>query len=563
MDRKSWIGLILSITGLIAWEWFYLKNFAPGQDYSKSPSQATSAPSFSVPSSPRLPPSPLPIISETAMLRNSTADYWFTGFFGGISKIVVQKHLGDDRTPILLSSDSRLPIGALWVTPTTLMEGFAMTTDRATHSVTFTKASENGIQITKRFFLLPDKDRSNQYRIRLEVSFCNPTSSDIYWPSYWISVGNAAPIHSSDLPSYTQLSWSNGGRLTSINVDWFDGSKIPLLGIERRTPAKLYQRRVPSVKWASVSNQYFCTFLMVSDSSGDGVWASRIPLRGDSQSYGIEGRIELPGFRLASGKTRVQSFTIYSGPKELNRLQVMGDGQEGILQYGLFGFVSERLLWIMNWFYGVFGNYAWAIIALTLLIKLGLWPLQNRATRAMRQMSLLAPKVTELREKYKDDSQKTNEEMMKLYREYGVNPFGGCLPMLVQIPIFFGFYTMLGTSIELRNSSFLWIRDLSQPDTVLHLLGFPINLLPILMAGTMIWQMAISPKSGDVLQQKIFYFMPLIFLAFCYNYASGLALYWTTQNVFSIVQLYLTRNSPLPQLERKVAITRKKEHFGK
>jgi YidC/Oxa1 family membrane protein insertase len=151
--------------------------------------------------------------------------------------------------------------------------------------------------------------------------------------------------------------------------------------------------------------------------------------------------------------------------------------------------------------------------------------------------------------------------MMKLYREYGVNPFGGCLPMLIQIPIFFGFYTMLGTSIELRNSSFLWIHDLSQPDTVLHLLGFPINLLPILMAGTMVWQMAISPKSGDVLQQKIFYFMPLIFLAFCYNYASGLALYWTTQNAFSIIQLYLTRNNPLPQLERKVVTTRKKDKF--
>jgi len=564
MDRKSWVGLVLSITGLIAWEWYYLRNFAPGQDYSEKSPQITSTSSSSVSSPPHLPPSSAPIAFETAMLRNTIADYWFTGFLGGISKIVVQKHLGGNHMPISLNSDSKLPIGALWITPTTIMGGFAMSINRAARSVTFTKVSENGIQITKRFFLLPDKDWSNQYKIRLEITFYNPTSSNIRWPSYWISVGNSAPIHSSDLPSYTQFSWSNGSKLTSIDVDWFGGSKIPLLGVERRAPAEFYQHRVPSVKWASVSNQYFCTFLIMSGSSGgDGVWASRMPLQGNLESYGIKGGIELPGFRLAPGKAEVRSFFIYSGPKELNRLQVMGGGQDGILQYGLFRFVSEWLLWAMNWLYGVFGNYAWAIITLTLLIKLVLWPLQNKATRAMRQMSLLAPKVTELREKYKDDPKKTNEEMMKLYREYGVNPFSGCLPILIQIPVFFGFYSVLGTSIELRNSSFLWIRDLSQPDTVLHLLGFPINLLPVLMAATMVWQMAICPKSGDVLQQKIFYFMPLIFLAFCYNYASGLALYWTTQNVFSIIQLYLTRNTPLPQLEKKAWTLRKRGIFGR
>ena len=129
--------------------------------------------------------------------------------------------------------------------------------------------------------------------------------------------------------------------------------------------------------------------------------------------------------------------------------------------------------------------------------------------------------------------------------------------MLIQIPIFFGFYAMLGSAIELRNSSFLWVHDLSQPDTVFHLWGFPINVLPIVMAGTMIWQMVISPKSGDAMQQRIFYFMPVVFLVFCYNYASGLALYWTTQNLFSIVQLYLTRNKPLPTLEKKSVVAKR------
>jgi YidC/Oxa1 family membrane protein insertase len=149
---------------------------------------------------------------------------------------------------------------------------------------------------------------------------------------------------------------------------------------------------------------------------------------------------------------------------------------------------------------------------------------------------------------------------MKLYKDYGVNPFGGCLPMLVQIPIFFGFYNMLGKAVELRNSEFLWVKDLSLPDTVAYLpyIGIPVNILPLLMAVTMFWQMAISPKSGDPMQQRVFMFMPLIFVFFCYNYASALALYWAAQNLFSIVQLYITRNKATPSLQ-KVAVPVKKK----
>ncbi len=203
----------------------------------------------------------------------------------------------------------------------------------------------------------------------------------------------------------------------------------------------------------------------------------------------------------------------------------------------------------MNSLKGLLGNYAAAIIILTLLIKSALWPIQNKATNSMRRMQLLSPKMTELREKYKDNPTKMNEELMKLYKQYGVNPFGGCLPMLVQIPVFFGFYSMLGTAIELRNSHFLWIHDLSQPDTIAHFMNMPINLLPIIMAGTMLWQMSLSPKGGDPAQQRMMYLMPIVFLSFCYNFASALALYWTTQNIFSIVQLYATRNKPLPKLD--------------
>ena len=228
------------------------------------------------------------------------------------------------------------------------------------------------------------------------------------------------------------------------------------------------------------------------------------------------------------------------------------------MNFGMFRIVSETLLTSMNWLHGVLWNsYALAIIVLTLIIKSLLWPLQNASTKSMKKMQALQPRMKELQAKYKEDPTRMNQETMKLYKDYGVNPVSGCLPMFVQIPIFFGFYSMLGTSIELRNSTFLWVRDLSQPDTLFHFGTFPVNILPLCMAVTMLWHMTLTPKSGDQAQQRIMMFMPLIFIAFCYNFASALALYWTVQNIFSIVQLYLTRNSTAPEL-KKLTPPRKK-----
>ena len=166
----------------------------------------------------------------------------------------------------------------------------------------------------------------------------------------------------------------------------------------------------------------------------------------------------------------------------------------------------------------------------------------------MKRMSKLAPKMAELKEKYADDPNKLNTEMMGLYRKYGINPLGGCLPMLIQIPIFFGFFRMLDYAVELRNQPFLWVNDLSQPDTLTYWLGIPINILPVVMAGTSVIQMAMMPKTGDKMQQRIMMMMPLMFFFFCYNYASALALYWTTQNIFSIGQTWLMNKIPEPEL---------------
>jgi YidC/Oxa1 family membrane protein insertase len=563
MDRQSWIAVILCIAGLVLWQWYYTTNY--NQPTAPRGAEATPA-AAATPTPPPLPaatpvPTPLPppeFAPRNETLSTQSAEYVFSNDAGGIERAVLLLHLGEQKDAVALNASRSLPIGAIGFRPEEITGGFQMKVDSSGGLVSFTKLEDDGLEIIKRF-RLPDEDAKNPYLLEMELEFQNPTDRPIQREAVFVSNGGAAPIHARDLPMYTKFLWMHGGKKDAIDVNWFNAGGIPFLGIQWSGPKSLYFELRPDVEWTAVKSQYFCTILTAINHRGTAAWAARFNTQKANEApvYGIKGAMGLPPLQLAPGASVTQKFSIYAGPKDLSLLRGLGAGQDATLDFGMFGFISEILLWGMNSLYGLVGNYALAIIVLTLIIKSLLWPVQNKATKEMRKMALLSPKMTEMREKYKDDPQKLNEEMMKMYREYGVNPFSGCFPMLIQIPIFFGFYAMLGSAIELRNSSFFWVSDLSQPDTVAHFLGFPINLLPLVMAGTMVWQMAITPKTGDKMQQRIFYFMPIIFLVFCYNFASALALYWTTQNIFSIVQLYLTRNKPLPELEKKSVVAKR------
>ena len=336
--------------------------------------------------------------------------------------------------------------------------------------------------------------------------------------------------------------------MTFINVDWFKAKRT--LGFESGSEHANYLESPGGVTWAGVRNQYF-TSILTPATPAKGVWAGRYPVKtATKDTNGIEGAVEMPGFKLAPGETARQTLTLYTGPKEYRRLSRLGQGQSTIMDFGWFKIVSVFLLRVMNRLHDGFQHiglksYAWSIILLTFIVRGALWPIQGAATKSMKKMASVQPKLEAIKAKHKDDPQKLNQEMLKLYKENGINPAAGCLPMLIQIPIFFGFYSMLGTAVELRNSPFLWVSDLSMPDTILHLGSLPVNILPLLMAGTMVWQMALSPKSGDPAMQKSMMLMPVIFIFITYNFASALALYYTVQNILSIFQLYVTRNQNL------------------
>ncbi len=566
MDRKAWIIIILCLGGLF-WSQYEAQKQTKAYQAAQAQLAAEKAKHQPAPAASATPVASLEAVSngvtavsekpvalplETRKLRTAVAEYTFTSA-GGIQQIELLTHKGENGSHVFINSTSEVPIGVISTQPGQWPKTNETIREIGQNALELESILPSGVQIRKTFTVGKSDVVKDDYQIKYEVAFSNPGVAKLNVEPWFVTTGAAVAIHEHDQTHYTSFDYQAGSKTIYKNVDTFSAGRIPLIGIETSAEKTEIRESASSILWAGTKNQYFSTMLQpLGELRGDTIWASRYALPQKTtdapKHYAIIGALGFPSFSLAPGESKTQSFTFYAGPKEFSRLKTLGNSQEGVMEFGFFGFFSSTLLQAMNWIHGFVKNYGIAIIVLTLIIKTALWTIQNKSMKSMKKMSLLAPKMNELKEKYKSDPTRMNTEVMKLYKEYGVNPFAGCLPMLVQMPIFFGFYSMLAVAVELRNSSFLWVNDLSQPDTVAHVAGFPINIFPLVMAVTMLWQMQLTPKTGDSSQQKIFMFMPIFFLFICYNYASALALYWTVQNIFSIVQLYLTRNAPLPEL---------------
>jgi len=234
-----------------------------------------------------------------------------------------------------------------------------------------------------------------------------------------------------------------------------------------------------------------------------------------------------------------QSFALhgYIGPKESDILNSIHPKLTDAIEYGWFTFISKPLFKVLEWFHKILSNWGWAIVAVTLLIKLLLFPLSYKGMLSMQKLKDLAPKMTEIKEKYKKDPQKMNAKMMELYKKHGANPMGGCLPMILQIPIFFALYRVLLNAVELQGAEWmLWITDLSLKD--------PLFILPLLMGATMWYQQKITPNTmTDPMQQKIFQWLPVVMTVFFVTFPAGLVLYWLVNSLFTIAQQFVINNA--------------------
>lgn len=290
------------------------------------------------------------------------------------------------------------------------------------------------------------------------------------------------------------------------------------------------------ILWVGAFKKYFTILIKPP-------WKA-IDLRVTAKDNLFWGRLRMEPVTLASGEKKSGEFFIYAGPQRYETLKSYDVGFENVLSRGIFGIFKIWLLKGLKFTNGFTHNYGWAIIIVTLLLKGLFAPLTHMSYKSMEKMKVLQPKTKALQERYKSDPQKLNKEMMELYKKHRVNPMGGCLPMLLQIPVFIAFYQVLNEAIELNGTPFIWwITDLAKPDTLftfpmtLPLLGDGFHFLPLLMIGSMFWQQKLTPQVGtNPEQQKIFAFMPLIFGFIFYKMPSGLVLYWFVNNVLSIIQ---------------------------
>jgi YidC/Oxa1 family membrane protein insertase len=282
--------------------------------------------------------------------------------------------------------------------------------------------------------------------------------------------------------------------------------------------------------WAAMIEHYFVAAIVPEQNDEEKGYYAR-SLNGTNYTAGVR----MPAISVAAGSEGHADYEMYLGPKKAERLEKVAKNLQLTVDYGIFTIISEPLFWVMEWLHKLTGNWGWSIVLLTVLIKLVFFKLSAASYRSMAAMRKLTPKLASLKERYGDDKQKFNQAMMDLYRTEKINPLGGCLPILVQMPVFLSFYWVLVESIELRQADFiLWINDLTAMD--------PYFILPVLFGISMWFQQTLNPAPQDPAQAMMMKFFPLVFTVFFAFFPSGLVLYWVVNNVLSIAQQwYITR----------------------
>ncbi len=592
MDKTGWIVVSLC-AALLGLQWYYNSTQEPAPQAPTAPAAATApvepaaaaTTPAATPASVATTPAPaLPAVEKkviaTLTSKNAegkpVAKYNFCNIGGAISGVeMLGQVINSTReelkgTDVSINSNPDAGIGALVFG---LSNDRAPQFDQAVYEYRADLSNENQVTLLGRvgdlivrkvYTLKPLKQGEktidgNAYVLNLKVDVQNTSGQTLNAQDWGLYAGGMGQISKDESSYYTYFVHLEDGSFEKNSASDFR----PWLG---KPKERRYDKELDSLEWVGVMNQYYASIVKPDKSSGNNAMyaaPAQFPLQvsGDKTEC-VEVALGMPGFSLA-GKTDAMmggqksfSFDIFTGPKLNLMLNDMTDDFrmiDRVMDYGIFTIIAYPMNWLVNLYHGWLGNWGWAIIAMTITIRLLIWPLYRKSYTSMKRMSLLQPQMQALKEKYPNDQQKVQMEMMKLYQQYGISPMGGCLPMLLQMPIFFSFFYVLQTAAEFRGEGFIgWVTDLSQMDTVFSFpfMGYevPVNILPILMAVSTIIQMHMTPATGDATQVKIMRWMPLMFFLFCYTYPSALGLYWTTSNLISILQTIIIRRMPAPEL---------------
>ena len=497
--------------------------------------------------------------TKTAVLENKLFRVTIDGLTGSVSSVKLtdpRYALKDSGEAIELFREGAFRTFELKSVPALVPVSLDVTMSGPL-SAEVVRSFSNGLKLVQTFTLPEDN-----YMVECKYAWTNSRSEVIQ-----LDLG----VRLAGLPQIKSLT---GDKIYSerLNVDF---CKVGSGNCDSADPQvksdEKFERRTSCtepVAWIGSTNKYFASLLFADEakpfasSNGDRIWRLPDGSKDEKDLYAIPsmtGSFSIVTF--APNVSAPVEFTLksYCGPKEMARIRALGASVMGVMHisyYSWFEFIARPMVMLLNWLRSICGSYGIAIILLTLIVRALFWPITQKANSSMRRMQKLQPKIKELQEKYKETPMDTpedvsrkkaelNQKMMELYRVEKVNPVGGCLPVLLQIPVFIALYSALDSAVELRNVPFLWCTDLSRPDLVGPTLPFAlpfvgqVGLHPLVIAMTvlMIVQQKMTPTTGDSTQQKMMMLMPVIMLFMFYNLPSGLTLYWTVSNIFSILQM--------------------------
>jgi YidC/Oxa1 family membrane protein insertase len=551
MERNAIIATLLVILILLGYQW-YLSQFDTPPPESPRPSATNGAKGVVAPSQSAQVPAPAApkparpaarpkgytptaqtgvaareVVVETPLMR-----VIFTTAGAHVTSWQLRKYRVGNGDPVDLvavkgTENAPGPLAA-WVEPDQIRAVYQVDRDRLaltgdeSGTITFSLVAASGIELQKRVTF-----RADRYLAEVALATRNLSGAET----------TAEP----------RLAWGPGLRNSTDKKHstlqaptlWLDGKR------QHEDVTKLAGEKVVSgaLSWAALQDTYFAAALLPKDKK---LYAFVEKADGDQPVVGlVDARQTLP-----PGEQLTTSAQVFAGPKDLDVLKGVGQELDKLVDLGWFDFLARPALYLLKFLYGFTGNYGLAIILVTVLQKIAFHPLTVKSLKSMKAMQAVQPKLQALQERYKNNPQKKQEETMALYRKHGVNPMGGCLPMVVQIPIFIALYNALGSSVEMWQARFLWIRDLTQPDSLFSVsvwggYTFSANLLALLMGVSMWVQQKMSPPAGDPRQaQMMLWMMPILFTFMFWGFPSGLVLYWLVNNILQIGQQWLITRKP-------------------
>ena len=541
MEKKTILAFVLSLAVLIAWSVLFAPKPAQKTEPSTKEETVQSQPA------PTASPQPAPAVQKMERPAGSMASTAeekevavetplyravFSSTGASIKSFKLKKyHLtADSDSPLVDLAHGQAPLVTIQFDPAGKKDtnpvvyhvdenSLTMEAGASPRELTFRATTSDGLLLQQTFRIDPD-----QYAVEHGFTVSNPLEKPVEG-ILKARIANLPPKESTSYYSFIGASLLLNNKYEEIASTDLKNEKS-LSGL---------------IAWISYQEDYFMTaFVPEAESQSN--------FLGRTLASGVlEGTWSAALQPIPTGNQFSTRSTLYMGPRDLDILKVIGRKLDLAIDFGWTDIIAKPLLYLLRFFNQYTGNYGIAIILLTILIKILFWPLTHKSYKSMKEMQKIQPLMAKIREKYKDNKEMMNKEMMSLYKTYKVNPMGGCLPMVIQIPVFFALFRILGNSIELRHAPFvLWINDLSAPDRLFHLpftipymtppSGIPV--LTLLMGASMFIQQKMTPTPGDPMQAKIMLLMPVIFTFMFINFPSGLVLYWLVNNVLSIGQQY-------------------------